>query len=73
MIGAEVKILVTEQATPAFLAVALERLAAGSMKAPRVPLALIAEGALPAEVTLALTRSVAITMRLATSRGADGC
>lgn len=73
MIGAEVKVLVAEQAAPAFFADALKRLAAGSMQTPRVPLALVAEGALPPETTLALTRGLTITVRAATARRADGC
>lgn len=73
MIGAEVKVLVAEQATPAFLAVALKRLVAGSMHATRVPLALIAEGPLPPEATLALTRGLTITVLLTAARRADGC
>lgn len=73
MIGAEVKVLVAEQAAPAFLAVALKRLVASSMQAPRVPLALIAEGALPPKATLALTRGLTITVLIAAARRADGC
>lgn len=73
MIGAEIKVLVAEQAAPAFLAVALKRLVAGSMQAPRVPLALITEGALPPEATLALTRGLTITVLVATAKRADGC
>lgn len=73
MIGAEVKVLVTKQATPAFLAVALKWLVTGSMHAPGVPLALIAEGTLPPEATLALTRGLTITVLLAAARRADGC
>lgn len=73
MVGAEVKVLVTEQATPALLAVALKRLVTGSMQAPRVPLALVTQGALPPEATLALTRGLTITMLVAAARRADGC
>lgn len=73
MIGAEVQILVAEQAAPAFLASALKWLFAGAMQAPRVSLALVAEGAFPPEAALALTRGLTITVLLATARRADGC
>lgn len=72
MIGAEVKVLVAEQATPAFLAVTMKRLVAGSMQTPGVPLALIALGALPPEATLALTRGLTITVLVTAARQADG-
>lgn len=73
MIGAEVQILVAEQAAPAFLASALKWLVAGAMQAPWVSLALVAEGAVPPEAALALTRGLTITVLLATARRADGC
>lgn len=73
MIGTEIKVLVAEQATPAFLAVALKRLVAGSVQAPRVALALVTEGALPPEATLALTRGLTITALVTAARQADGC
>lgn len=73
MIGAEVQILVAEQAAPAFLASALKWLAAGAVQAPRVSLALVAEGALPPEDAVALTRGFTRTVLLATARRADGC
>ncbi len=73
VIGAEVQILVAEQASPAFLASALKGLVAGAMQAPRVSLALVAEGALPPEAALALTGGLTITVLLATARRADGC
>lgn len=73
MIGAEVQILVAEQAAPAFLASALKGLVAGAMQAPRVSLALVAEGAFPPKAALALTGGLTITVLLTTARRADGC
>lgn len=73
VIGAEVQILIAEQASPAFLASALKRLVAGAMQAPWISLALVAEGALPPEAALTLTGGLTITVLLATARRADGC
>lgn len=72
VIGAEVQILIAEQAAPAFFASALKRLVAGAMQAPRVPRALIAEGAFPSNPALALTGGLTITVLLTTARQADG-
>lgn len=73
VVGAKVQVLVAEEAAPAFLAVALKRLVAGAVQAPRVALALITEGALPPEAALALAGSLTITMLFAAARRADGC
>ena len=72
MVGAEVEVLVTEQSSPALLAVALPRLAAGAVHTVWVANALITGGALPAQSAFTLSRLVTIPMALATARRTDG-
>lgn len=64
VVGAEVKVLVTEEAAPALLAVALPRLATGPMHTARVADALIAGRTLPARATFALSRLFTVPMAL---------
>lgn len=72
VVGAEVEVLVAEQAAPALLAVALPGLAARPVLAAWVPAALVTGRALPAQTTLALTRLVTEAMALATARRTYG-
>ena len=73
VVGTEVQVLVAEEATPTFLAIALPWLVAGAVQAAWVALALITEGALPPEAALALSGGVTITVLFAAARQADGC
>lgn len=71
VVGAEVQILVTEESTPAFLAVALPRLVASAMLTYWVLLTLSTEGALPALSADTLSRLGAIAVGLAAPLKAD--
>lgn len=51
VVGAEVQVLVAEQAAPAFVAEAIPRFQAGTVDATRVTLTLVAEGPLPPRLT----------------------
>lgn len=72
VIGAVVEVLVTEEAPPALLAVALPRLAACSVEATWVADAFIAGGALPAHATCTSPWGLAVTVLFTAIRRADG-
>jgi len=71
VVGAEVEVLVTHLASPAFRALTRPGLGAGSVDTAGVDLAVLAQGALPALVTFALSGPGAVTIGVGTSRGAD--
>lgn len=73
VVGAVVEVLVTEQASPAFLADALPGLGACAVEAARVAHTLRAVGPLPPQAALALPRGLAVAMCLAAVGRADGC
>lgn len=58
VIGAVIQVLVAEKASPAFVTEAVPRLLAGSVQTSWIPLALVAERALPSLVTSAQTFQV---------------
>lgn len=68
VVCAEVQILVTEQASPALLAVALPRLATGPMHTAWVANAFITGGTLPTRATYTLSRLFTVPMALTTAR-----
>lgn len=72
VVGAVVEVLVTEEAPPALLTVALPRLAAGAVEAAGVAHTLAAGGALPAHATRTAPRGLAVAVLLAAVRRADG-
>lgn len=72
VVGAKVQILVAEQSAPTFVAQALPRFLAGSVHAPRVRFALIAQLPLPSGLADAFVGLIAVTVLLITSRGATG-
>lgn len=63
----------TQNAHPAGLAFALQRLAAGAVLAAGQNLALFARWPRPAEATLALAGRLAVAARLVAIGAADGC
>ena len=73
VVGAVVEVLVTEQASPALLAVTLPRLVAGAVQAARVAHALVAQRALPSQAARALARGFTVPLPLVATRRADGC
>ena len=54
MVGAVVEVLVAEKASPSLVTEAVPRLPAAAVEAPGVPLAFVAESALPTAVTPAI-------------------
>lgn len=68
MVGAVVEILVAEETAPAFMAVAMVGLLAGSVEAARVADALVALLSLPAELAEALVGLVAEAVLVVASR-----
>lgn len=68
VVGAVVQVLVAEEPTPSFLAVALPGLRAGAVEAAGVADALVAEVPLPANPTLALARLLTVPVAVAAAR-----